>query len=113
MVYNMLIRNRGPFFQTMQEYDEKRHVTRIPTDCGMHFRYVGIDKVFEGQCVNISGTGILFRSNCEIPLGRALEIRTLPTCRSTPPVIAFVEVVRCVPDYNGFRVAGLIRGIKG
>jgi hypothetical protein len=97
----------------MQEYEEKRHVTRIQTDCGMHFRYVGIDKVFEGHCVNISGTGILFRADREIPLGRALEIRTLPVCRSTPPVIAFVEVIRCARENHGFRIAGMIRGIKG
>ena len=100
----------------MQEYfnfEEKRDFSRSQVECGLHFRYVGVDKVFHGQCVNISGSGVLFDADTAVSVGRALEIRTLPVNRSTPPITAFIEVVRCDSVDDHYRVAGIVRGIKG
>jgi hypothetical protein len=99
--------------QDEQEYEERRRVKRIPTECGMHFRHIGVDKVYAGHCVNISGSGVLFLCDFAIPLGKALEIHTLPVCRSTPQVTAFIEVIRCVQAGEEFQIAGIIRGLKG
>jgi hypothetical protein len=100
--------------QDESEYEERRRVQRIPTECGMHFRQIGVDKVYAGHCVNISGSGVLFLCDFAIPPGRALEIHTLPVCRSTPSITAFIEVIRCAEEKEGrFHIAGAIRGIKG
>jgi hypothetical protein len=97
----------------MRDYDEKRNFVRTPADCTMTYRLAGGDAWYEGRCLNLSGSGILFRAAAALPLGRAAEIRLVPEHRISPPLTAYIEVVRCERDDGGqYRIAGAIKGIK-
>jgi hypothetical protein len=97
----------------MIEFDEKRAFSRTRTNCGMSFKRVGADDSNEGLCLDISGSGILFQADCAIEPGRALEIHTRPKDRITPPITAFIEVVRCTRTaQERYRIAAAIKGIK-
>lgn len=97
----------------MIDFEEKRYFTRIKADCGIRYGRVGNDRNHQGSCCNISGSGILFLGDTAVDRGLAVEIRTLPTDRITPPMIAFIEIVRCYPRSEGsYQIAGIIKGIK-
>jgi hypothetical protein len=97
----------------MQEYDEKRGFVRMPAHCGITYRTAGSGTYSEGACVNISGSGILFRGNSPLEEGKAAELHLVPENRLTPPLTAYIEVVRCQQGENGcYHIAGSIKGIK-
>jgi hypothetical protein len=98
----------------MPDFIERRRSRRIPVSYPIKYKVVGEDKERAGVCVNISGSGILFRTNEIIEPGRALEIRIEPDNRLTPPLTANIEVVRCTPapEPGCHHVAGAIKGIK-
>lgn len=98
----------------MPDYDEKRGFSRMAADCKMSFRLAGDETLSNGVCINLSGSGILFQAEEPLALGKAAEVRLLPEHRITPPLAAFIEVVRCERGPNGhYRIAGAIKGIKG
>jgi len=93
--------------------EEKRYFSRLPTDCKLAFKPAGADRPLGGSCINLSGSGILFKSGSPIEPGKAIEVRIRPTYPVTPPLTAFVEVVRCTAGTDeSFEIAGAIRGIK-
>lgn len=97
----------------MLEYEEKRDFIRMQADCKMTYRLADTRNYREGSCVNLSGSGILFESESPVDAGMALEVRLEPANRITPPLIAYIEVIRCtrVGD-NRYSIAGVIKGIK-
>lgn len=80
----------------------------------MTFKRVGTGSQAHALCINISAYGILFEAETEVELGRALEIRTFPSDRMTPPITALVQVERCTaaPSEGRYRIACIIKGIK-
>ncbi|MGX2040542.1 PilZ domain-containing protein [Methylocaldum sp. MU1018] len=97
----------------MLEYDEKRDFIRMQADCKMTFRLADTDVVYEGTCLNISGSGILFEAGVPVDLGKAVEIRLVPHNKITPSLTAYIEVIRCMETEPGrHRIAGEIKGIK-
>jgi hypothetical protein len=110
MVYN---RQPESLRIRMLEYDEKRRFARMEADCKISYRLAGDESYHDGGCVNISGAGILFRGDFPLEVGKAAELRIDPENGITPPLIAYIEVVRCEADANGsYRIAGSIKGIK-
>ncbi|QJD31230.1 PilZ domain-containing protein [Methylococcus geothermalis] len=100
--------------ESMPDFIERRRSRRIPVSYPIKYKIAGEDGERAGVCVNISGSGILFRTDEIIKPGRALEIHIEPDDRLAPPLTANIEVVRCTPAPEpGFHhVAGAIKGIK-
>jgi len=95
------------------EFEEKRAFSRMRANCRMSFKCVGAGTGSEGLCLDISGSGILFQTDRPVEPGRALEIRTLPKDKITPPMTAFIEVVRCTQTaQERYRIAAAIKAIK-
>lgn len=100
----------------MLEYEEKRDFVRMQTNCRITYKFPGSETVHEGVCLNLSGAGVLFRATERIDNGRALEIKIVADNALTPPLIAYVEVIRSMvseSEEGGFEIAGAIKGIKG
>jgi hypothetical protein len=98
----------------MMDYEEKRDFIRMQAECKMTYRLADTRNYHEGTCVNLSGSGILFNGDTSVNAGAAMEVRLEPDNRITPPLIAYIEVTRCMPEgENRFSIAGLIKGIKG
>lgn len=97
----------------MLDYDEKRDYIRMDVDCEITFRLANTQEVQGGRCTSISGAGVSFISDSPIEEGKALEITVLPTKNITPPMIAFIEVVRSTRQADGtFEIAAVIKSIK-
>lgn len=93
--------------------EDKRYFSRMPTDCKLAFKPVGSASPLGGACINLSGSGILFKSSLPVEPGKAIEVQIRPTYKVTPPLTAFVEVVRCLPtEDSAYEIAGAIKGIK-
>lgn len=97
----------------MLEYDEKRDYIRMDIDCDITYRLADSDAVHHGRCTSISGAGVSFISDISYKPGKAMEIRVLPAKSVTPPMVAFIEVVRSslMPD-GSFEIAAAIKSIK-
>jgi hypothetical protein len=97
----------------MLEHDEKRDFKRMQTGCRMSFKLASADHYRDGICINISGSGILFRTDVPLEPSKAAEVHIAPENRLTPPLTAYVEVIRCDPiDHGRYEIAGAIKGIK-
>lgn len=97
----------------MLEYGEKRAHLRRPTECNMTYKFPESEREYAASCINLSGTGILFRTNDDIDAGRALEIRIMPENYICPSITAFIEIVRSNPtEENQYEIAGSIKAIK-
>ena len=98
----------------MLEYDEKREYIRMETHCKMTYKYVDSEQEHEALCLNLSGAGVLFHTSENIEAGKALEIRITPENSITPPMVAFIEVLRATPlgEQNCYEVAATLKGIK-
>ena len=99
----------------MLEYSDKRAFARMETDCEMTFKYVDSETVYQATCLNLSGAGVCFLTNQDIPEGRAIEISITPANTITPSLEAFVEITRNTrnDEDNCFEIGGSIKGIKG
>ncbi|QSA95641.1 PilZ domain-containing protein [Methylococcus sp. EFPC2] len=96
----------------MSDYIEKRTFARSPAHCRLSFNLIDRDGVRDGSCLDVSAAGILFITDRPVEPGRAVEIRTSPDNPNTPPLTAFAEITRCIPDERGFQIAAAIKGIK-
>lgn len=97
----------------MLEYDEKRDYIRMDVDCDVTYRLADSDIVKKGRCTSLSGSGVSFVADSSFDIGLALEINVLPMNAVTPSMIAFIEVVRSIPQENGsFEIAATIKSLK-
>ncbi|CAL1240061.1 PilZ domain-containing protein [Candidatus Methylocalor cossyra] len=94
------------------EYPERRHFIRTPAICKVRYGLVGNGAPHEGRCLNLSGSGILFQGPVPLEPGRAAEIHLASESRIMPPLVAYIEVVRCEPAEEGYAIGGAIKGIK-
>ncbi|MGZ5050137.1 MAG: PilZ domain-containing protein [Methylobacter sp.] len=98
----------------MLGYDEKRSYLRMEVDCGVTYRLVDSDEVHHGQCSSISGAGVSFFADQFIDSGKAMEINIIPQNALTPPMTAFIEVIRSTEQGDGrYEIAASIKSIKG
>lgn len=97
----------------MLEYDEKRDYIRMDVDCEITYRMADSDTTKTGRCISLSGAGISFIAECAYDTGLAMEVKVLPKNSVTPPMTAFIEVVRSVPQENGeYEIAATIKSLK-
>ena len=96
------------------EYDEKRNYIRMDIDCDLTFRAADSDHFYQGHCTSLSGSGVAFVAEEQFDVGKGLEINIVPKSSVTPPMTAYVEVVRSKPLEKGqYEIAAVIRSIKG
>lgn len=75
-------------------YSEKRDFIRMTVDCQVDYTVVDAMEEATGRARNLSGRGILFQTDREIPIGTRLEVRVHSENNAVPPLHAHVEVVR-------------------
>jgi len=79
----------------------------------MSFKRIACGTQTHALCLDISASNILFEANESVEVGRALEIRTFPADRITPPITALIEIIRCTQSDTGhYLIVGVIKGIK-
>ncbi len=97
----------------MQDYDEKRDYIRMDVDCDVTYKLADSDEVKTGRCTSLSGAGVSFIAESTYNIGLAMEINVLPQNSITPPMTAFIEIVRCIPHKDGsYEVAASIKSLK-
>ncbi len=96
----------------MLEHEERRRFIRMQTQCKMTFRFPQSDEEYSATCRNLSGAGVMFTADRPVEPGRTLEIRIEPVNAVTPPLEAFVEVLRVEERDGEYAIAAEIKGIK-
>jgi len=96
------------------DYSEKRDFIRMTADHELSFKEVGGQEINRGTCVNLSATGVMFKSRESIPTGARLEISIAPGYAVVDPFNAIIEVIRTTPTEadDSFEIAGKITAIK-
>lgn len=98
----------------MLEYDEKRNYIRMDVDCDITFKPADSDDTKTGRCTSLSGAGLAFIAETALNPGIALEVCVQSKNSVTPPMTAFIEVVRCTAQGdNKYEIAATIQSIKG
>ncbi|MDT8406184.1 MAG: PilZ domain-containing protein [Methylococcales bacterium] len=98
----------------MLEYNEKRDFIRMNVECPLHFKLPGHDTEGQGLCTSLSGSGLSFLSAEPLTLGLAVEVTLDPKNNITPPMHAFVEIIRCEATQDGrYDIGAVIKTIKG
>ncbi len=98
----------------MLEYDEKRNYIRMDVDCDIHYKIADSDVTKTGRCTSLSGAGLSFISDCTFNPGSAMEVSIVPKNNVTPPMTAFIEIVRCTEQEDKtYLLAATIKSIKG
>lgn len=98
----------------MITHDEKRDYIRMDINCEMTYKPVNATESKTGVCVNLSGAGISFIADQNFDVGLAMEVSIIPSNTITPPMTAYVEVVRCAKQSdNQYEIAAIIKSIKG
>ena len=77
-----------------RDYDEKRDFIRVNVDCEMTYRLDENNPEKTGMAQNLSGRGLMFMAEEELPVGEMLEVRITPKTDVTPPLHAMVKIVR-------------------
>ena len=98
----------------MLTHDEKRDYIRMEVDCDVTYKPVSSSNIKTGRCTTLSGSGISFIADQAYEAGLAMEINVIPKTNITPPMAAYVEVVRCSRrGDNEYEIAASIKSIKG
>lgn len=98
----------------MMEYDEKRNYIRMEVDCDITYKMADSNEHYHGRCTSISGAGVSFIADRPFDSGKAMEINVVPQNTVTPPMTAFIEVVRSTKrDNERYEIAATIKSIKG
>lgn len=94
-----------------REYDEKRDAVRVDVDCPILFRPTDNGGNEVGKVRNLSGRGMMFISQREVPVESHLEVRIEPD-EKTPSLHARVRVVRVAKPRRGgegFEIGAVIQ----
>lgn len=96
-----------------RDYDEKRDFIRVEVDCEIRFKPEGAAEEEIGRLANLSGRGMMFIAEHEIPIDSVLEIRIQTENQVTAPLHAMVRVMRMAKQRrgDGFEVGAIITGV--
>ena len=98
----------------MLTHHEKRDYMRMDVDCDITYKPADGDQFKTGQCTTLSGAGVSFIADQAFDVGLAMEVSIMPKTSITPPMTAFIEVVRSIKQNDGrFEIAASIKSIKG
>ncbi|MGH8476078.1 MAG: hypothetical protein ACRERV_04130 [Methylococcales bacterium] len=97
----------------MQEPGESPIETRVGANCNLTFKFPESDREYTGLCLRLGGTEILFKTDQDLEVGRAIEIRIIPDHYACPAITAFVEIIQCnLIEKNHYEISATIKGIK-
>jgi c-di-GMP-binding flagellar brake protein YcgR len=98
----------------MMTHDEKRNYIRMEVDCDITYKPANASESKTGRCTTLSGAGVSFLADQAFEPGLAMEVNIIPKFSITPPMTAFIEVVRSTKrDDNQYEIAAAIKSIKG
>lgn len=97
----------------MISHDEKRDYIRMDVDCEITYKPADSAQPKVGRCTTLSGAGVSFISDQHFDVGLAMEVSISPKSTITPPMTAFIEVVRSVKRDDEYEIAASIKSIKG
>lgn len=90
-------------------HEERRDFLRMTTESQINGREVTSGTSFNGQCINLSASGVLFSSEQQFDPGTMLDINISLPKAIVPPLDATIEVVRLDKQQQGYNVAGVFR----
>ncbi|MGY6276114.1 PilZ domain-containing protein [Methylomonas sp. MgM2] len=98
----------------MLTHDERRDYIRMDVDCEIIYKLADSNDAKTGKCLTLSGAGVSFVADQTFEPGLAMEITIAPKNKITPPMTAYIEVVRSSKrDADEYEIAAVIKGIKG
>ena len=98
----------------MLTHDERRDYIRMDVNCEITYKLADSSDLKTGLCSTLSGSGISFIADQAFDPGLAMEVSINPKNNITPPMTAYVEVVRCSQRHgNEYEIAAIIKSIKG
>ncbi|OGT21069.1 MAG: hypothetical protein A2V90_07895 [Gammaproteobacteria bacterium RBG_16_57_12] len=94
-------------------HEEKRNFYRMNTDNPVTFNVMGNHQSHQGQCLNLSGSGILIATDQKLEANTQLKVCLASRQETVPPLLAIVEVIRAEEHPSGthYIVAGTIKEI--
>lgn len=97
----------------MLTHDERRDYIRMDVDCDLTYKLADSPTVKTGRCTTLSGAGVSFIADQAYEPGLAMEVSITPKSNITPPMTAYIEVVRSTKhDDNHYEIAAAIKSIK-
>jgi len=98
----------------MLDYSEKRDFLRMQMECPASFRVEGAQELRTAVAQNLSATGVLLVTDQPVDDGVQLALEVMPGKSITPPLSAYVRVLRCSPTEDGdYSVAMPAIGLLG
>ncbi|QPK61926.1 PilZ domain-containing protein [Methylomonas sp. LL1] len=98
----------------MLTHDEKRDYIRMDVDCDITYKLADSNDIKTGRCTTLSGAGVSFIADQAFDTGLAMEVSIIPKTSITPPMTAYIEVVRSSKrDNDQYEIAASIKSIKG
>ena len=96
-----------------RDYDEKRDFIRVDVDCEILFKAEGAAQEESARLSNLSGRGMMFIAEREIPVDSSLEVRIQAENQVTSPLHAVVRVVRMAKQRrgDGYEIGAIITGV--
>jgi hypothetical protein len=85
----------------MFDYAEKRDFMRMTMDCPGRYRVPGADRPHSALVRNLSGNGVLLVVDEPVATDMELSLEIMPGKTITPPLAAYVKVLRCEPSEGG------------
>jgi hypothetical protein len=85
----------------MLDYSEKRDFLRMTMECPARFRVAGADRLEAGVVKDLSGNGISLLTDKPVAADAVIALEVMPGKTITPPLSAFVKVVRCTQTEEG------------
>ncbi len=80
------------------EYAEKRDFMRMSVNSKLKFRTQDGKAMHDGCITDLSGGGMSFVTAVPLDRHARLAVAVESSSRNIPPLVAYVEVVRCDPD---------------
>ena len=98
-----------------RDYDEKRDFIRVSVDCEIWYKPDYADTGETGRVANLSGRGMMFIADHELPKESVLEIKIKPENHLTNALHALVRVVRTAKQRRGkgYEIGAIIQKILG
>ena len=98
-----------------RDYTEKRRHVRMLMECPVIYGPAGSNERHQAICLDLSVSGIRFRSTEPVEPGAQLNVVVKTESRFWPPLLALVDVLRVEPmdAESGYDVAGRIARVVG
>lgn len=92
---------------------ESKQFNRLDMPCVISYKFPDSDQSYDGECLNLSGNGIVFMGKHILETGMAQELTIATKNELTKPLRAYVEVIRCEEVWpEHYEVATEIKGIR-